>query len=83
MIQGVNYKQKVAYHEAGHAVAIHFNNRLKNLPPVFFKITLDDLYRSTVNTGVSAQGDGQGGGTRIKGGRLIQLLSFADNGTDP
>jgi hypothetical protein len=37
------YKQMVAYHEAGHAVAICLNNKLKNLPPVFFKIVFTNI----------------------------------------
>ncbi|MCD2449250.1 hypothetical protein GO003_002450 [Methylicorpusculum oleiharenae] len=34
---------RTAYHEAGHAAAIHLSNRLKNLPPVFFQITMGNL----------------------------------------
>jgi len=31
---------QTAFHEAGHAAAIHFGNNQKQLPPVFFKIQL-------------------------------------------
>ena len=32
--------RKIAVHEAGHATAIHLNNKAINLPPVFFKLCL-------------------------------------------
>ncbi|POZ49843.1 hypothetical protein [Methylovulum psychrotolerans] len=64
----------VAYHEAGHAAAIYLNNRLKKLPPVFFKILLDNLQDGAV-VSVLKDRDGLHGCTsRIKGGRLIHTL---------
>ncbi|MCX7086906.1 MAG: hypothetical protein NTV00_02510 [Methylococcales bacterium] len=63
------YKRRVAYHEAGHAAAIHFNNRLKQLPPVFFKILLEDIANCASSECVAS----------IKGGRLIQGLPFVFN----
>ncbi len=32
--------KQTAFHEAGHAAAIYFGNRQKNLPPVFFEIRI-------------------------------------------
>jgi hypothetical protein len=72
-----SYKQRVAYHEAGHAAAIHLNNRLKNLPPIFFKIILEDLESYASNTLLMDKTGRQDCIARIKGGRLIQGLPFA------
>ena len=61
-------KQRSAYHEAGYAVAIHFNDRLKKLPKVFLKNILDNLdctLSSRPSTGLYDCIVG------IKGGRLI------------
>jgi hypothetical protein len=37
---GIDLAQRTAYHEAGHAAAIHIRNRQKHLPPVFFQIVI-------------------------------------------
>lgn len=76
------YKQRVAYHEAGHAAAIHLNNRLKNLPPVFFKIELADLPSDAPNTVTSTMGS-QRYIASVKGGRLIQTPLISSNTTYP
>ena len=34
----IENKRRIAFHEAGHAVAIHLNNSARKLPPVFFKL---------------------------------------------
>ncbi len=39
----VDHKQCIAFHEAGHAAAIYLNNKVKNLPPVFFQILFKDI----------------------------------------
>lgn len=54
---------QIAFHEAGHAAAIHLSNLRKNLPPVFFQI---NLRNQTHNKYVA----------RIEDGRLIQNLPF-------
>jgi len=54
-------KRRIAYHEAGHAVAILINNELKQLPPLFFQINIYDLAH-TSTTDFSAE---------VEGGRLI------------
>ncbi len=66
-----SHKQRVAYHEAGHAAGIHLNNRLKNLPPVAFKIILEGLGDASNTDGSIA---------KVKGGRLIQPLPRTSNG---
>jgi len=45
--------RQIAFHEAGHATAIYLYNKQKQLPPVFFQITikaLDRLKNSPLNT---------------------------------
>lgn len=54
---------QIAFHEAGHAAAIHLSNLRKNLPPVFFQI---NLRNQTHNEYVA----------KIEDGRLIQNLPF-------
>lgn len=56
--------RKTAIHEAGHAAAIHFGNKQKQLPPVFFRIIIGNcLYNSCDNCA-----------TKVDGGRLIHTL---------
>lgn len=64
------YQQRVAYHEAGHAAGIHFNNSLRNLPPVFYKIIFKDINESSENDQPNCI-------ARVKGGRLIQSLPLS------
>ena len=33
-------KQRIAFHEAGHAVAIHLNNKARKLTPYFLELYL-------------------------------------------
>jgi hypothetical protein len=33
--------RQIAFHEAGHAATIHLNNKQKQLPPVYFQITIE------------------------------------------
>lgn len=47
---------RTAFHEAGHAAAIHLGNRQKQLPPVFFEIhvrrprnTYDDFFAKVID----------------------------------
>jgi hypothetical protein len=39
----IENKRRIAFHEAGHAAAIHLNNKARKLPPVFFQINVFDL----------------------------------------
>jgi hypothetical protein len=64
----VNYTElsrKTAIHEAGHAAAIHFGNRQKQLPPVFFQIIISDC---------TCQAHDANCLTKVEGGRLIHTL---------
>ena len=74
------YKQSIAFHEAGHAAAIYLNNKTKNLPPVFFQIVFKEIsgnkdydaaaYRATHDDSIA----------RVEGGRLIQSLPYSADG---
>lgn len=68
--------RQIAYHEAGHATAIYLYNKQKQLPPVYFHITIKAV----------DQQQGNIRGTRlacdhfaaaVEGGRLIHSLPVA------
>ena len=40
-----NLIRQIAFHEAGHASAIYLYNKQKQLPPVYFQITIKALGR--------------------------------------
>ena len=63
-------RKKTAIHEAGHAAAIYFGNKQKQLPPVFFQIIICDCANCPYDDCV----------TKVDGGRLIHTLpsSFED-----
>jgi len=69
-----NIKQSIAFHEAGHAIAICLNNKARHQHPVFFKIILNagsqkgEYNKSAIFTDNSV--------ARIEGGRLIQNLIY-------
>ena len=74
------YKQCIAFHEAGHATAIYLNNKARNLPPVFFQIVLKEisgdkegevaLYRASHDDSIA----------KVEGGRLIESLPYSMDG---
>ncbi len=55
--------RRIAIHEAGHAVAIYFGNKQKQLPQVYFQIIVND---GSCNDDIHP--------TKIEGGRLIHTL---------
>ncbi|MCK9605522.1 MAG: hypothetical protein M0R33_03610 [Methylomonas sp.] len=57
---------RTAYHEAGHAAAIHIRNRQKQLPPVFFEIQVKRPQSSEVEFFA-----------KVVDGNLIQNLPIA------
>ncbi len=69
-----SYRQKVAFHEAGHATAIHVNNRLKNLPPVFFQIIIKAIDGTSADTPLANKIGQYGCISRVNGGLLVQTL---------
>jgi len=71
---GSGNSQKIAYHEAGHATAIYLNNNLKNLPPVFFQILLENIGSDLIED----RGPNQPACVaKVDGGRLVLLLPLA------
>jgi hypothetical protein len=60
----IELRRKTAIHEAGHAAAIHFGNKQKQLPPVFFRIVINDYSYSSDDNCI----------TKVDGGRLIHTL---------
>ncbi len=70
--------KKIAFHEAGHAAAIHFGNKQKKLPPVFFQVAIKRL------NGAFKAADCIGKQyappkAYIEGGRLIHTLPLSFN----
>jgi hypothetical protein len=69
--------RQITFHEAGHAAAIYLYNKQKQLPPVYFQITikaLDRLRDSPLNT-CSLAYDHYA--AVVEGGRLIHSLPVA------
>ena len=73
-INSQELNKRIAYHEAGHATAIYLYNKQKQLPPVFFQISLEnnaELVRDEVlseNNNIAA---------KVEGGCLVQNLIFS------
>ncbi len=70
----IEHKQRVAFHEAGHAAGIHLNNKAKQLPPVFFKIIFKEMSGVTASDIMAYQTTHDDCIARVEGGRLIDLL---------
>ncbi len=83
----IGQKQRVAFHEAGHAAGIHLNNKARKLPPVFFKIMLKELGNAPETEAMAYQTGDDDCIARVEGGRLIEILppsidSFVDELTE-
>jgi len=59
----VSLNKKIAIHESGHAAAVYFGNKQKQLPPIFFQIMVKDCSYNHDNCIA-----------KIEGGRLIHTL---------
>jgi len=70
----MEHKQRVAFHEAGHAAGIHLNNKARQLPPVFFKIIFKEMSHVTAVDVMAFQTTHDDCIARVEGGRLIELL---------
>ncbi|MFU8789285.1 MAG: hypothetical protein ACNA7G_09665 [Methylobacter sp.] len=75
----IEHKQRVAFHEAGHAAGIHFNNKLKGLPPVFFRIVFKDIADFIEVEGMAYQTIHNECIARVEGGRLIEVIPNSFN----
>lgn len=74
------HKQRIAFHEAGHAAAIYLNNKTRNLPPVYFQITFKELSDATDYDALINQASHDDSIARVEGGRLIQSLPYLIDG---
>ena len=73
----IAHKQHIAFHEAGHAMAIHLNNKARNLPPVFFQIMFKDLNGEPGKELSDYQATDDNCIASVEGGRLIELLPLS------
>ncbi len=74
------HKQCIAFHEAGHAVAIYLNNKARNLPPVYFQIVFKEISGATDYNVLIYQATHDDSIARVEGGRLIQSLPYSIDG---
>jgi hypothetical protein len=74
------HKQCIAFHEAGHAAAIHLNNKARNLPPVFFQVLFKELSGTSDYDVLIYQATHDDSIARVEGGRLIQSLPYSIDG---
>ena len=65
--------RQVAFHEAGHAAAIHIRNKQKQLPPIFFQIYINHVYQWRKDACNIYEND-MTYLTKIEDGRLIHTL---------
>lgn len=73
------HRQRIAFHEAGHAAGIHLNNQARQLPPVFFNIIFKDMNNATEADVMTYQTTHDDCLARVQGGRLIEIPPFIDN----
>jgi hypothetical protein len=70
---------QTAFHEAGHAAAIYLRNKTKQLPPVFFKITIQEPSTPLQYTEDLCHSFHEGFVAKVEGGRLISHLPVSPN----
>ncbi|MCX7101930.1 MAG: hypothetical protein NTX38_10710 [Methylobacter sp.] len=76
------HKQRVAFHEAGHAAGIYLNNKARHLPPVFFKIIFKEMSSITDLEVMAYETTHDDCIARVEGGRLIELLPLSIDGLE-
>lgn len=76
----IEHKQRVAFHEAGHAAGIHLNNKARQLPAVFFKINFKEMSTVTAADVMAYETTHDDCIARVEGGRLIELLPASVDG---
>lgn len=69
--------RQIAFHEAGHVAAIYLCNKQKQLPPVFFQITIKALDRTKQNAWNPCAMRHDHFAAVVEGGCLIQSLPSA------
>jgi hypothetical protein len=66
--------KQIVFHEAGHAAAIHLYNKQKQLPPVYFQITIKKTDRSLGNSFANRTVSHEHFAAMVEGGCLIHSL---------
>ena len=69
--------RQTAFHEAGHAAGIYLYNKHKQLPPVYFQITINPVHRPIEKTWDTLALSGDHFTAMVEGGRLISSLPIA------
>lgn len=70
----IEVSRNIAFHEAGHAAAIHLGNQQKGLPPVFFQICVKPLNSDLPSSECLGEQSGQYI-AKVEGGRLIHTIA--------
>ncbi|MCF7971842.1 MAG: hypothetical protein K9L22_11855 [Methylococcaceae bacterium] len=73
------HKVRIAYHEAGHAIAIMLNNKDTQLPPLFFRINIHDAAHAPLSETETPPLMENYYSAEIEGGRFIEHLPDALN----
>ncbi|MFI3158424.1 MAG: hypothetical protein QX199_19955 [Methylococcaceae bacterium] len=73
------HKQRIAFHEAGHAAGIHLNSKSRQLPSVFFNIMFKDMSCATEEDAMAYRTNRDDCIARVEGGRLIEIPPFIDS----
>ncbi len=69
--------RQTAFHEAGHAAGIYLYNKYKQLPPVYFQISINPVHRPIEKTWDTLGLAGDHFTAIVEGGRLISSLPIA------
>lgn len=69
--------RQIIFHEAGHAAAIHLHNKQKQLPPVYFQITIKKSDHSLINPCANRTVTRDHFVAMVEDGYLIQSLPIA------
>lgn len=73
----VEYKRRVAFHEAGYAAGIHLNNKARCLPSIPFKIIFKEMSFIAEIDVMAHQTNKDNYIAQLVGGRLIEMLPFS------
>ncbi len=76
-INDLDFIRQIAFHEAGHAAAIYLYNKQKQLPPVYFQITIKALGRKKNSSSDACPLARDHFAAVVEGGRLIHSLPVA------
>lgn len=70
----IEVSRSIAFHEAGHAAAIHLGNQKKELPPVFFQIYIKPLNNDFQSSEHSGEDRSDQYIAKVDGGRLVHTI---------